>query len=86
LQPLSRPKNVGETRFSMETQSENAAGHANRWLGGFELGCVGIPVLLEKLRRGCRPIEFVRIRFVPPRLDLGKLFLALKKLVDWIKR
>jgi len=28
----------------------------------------------------------VRIGFVAERLDLGKLFLSLKKLVDWIKR
>jgi len=28
----------------------------------------------------------VRIRFVAARLDLGKLFLALEKLIDWFKR
>jgi len=77
---------VGEARFSVEAESENAAGYADGRLGRFERGCVGIPVLLEQLRRRCRPIEFVRIRFVPARLDLGKLFLALKKLVDWVKR
>jgi hypothetical protein len=47
LQPLSRPKNVSEARFSVEAQGENAAGYANGRLGGFERGCVGIPVLLE---------------------------------------
>jgi len=28
----------------------------------------------------------VRVGIDPARLDLSKLFLALKKLVDWIKR
>ena len=55
-------------------------------LGGFERGSVGIAVLLEQFRRRCRPIELVRIGIVSARLDLGKFFLALKKLVDWIKR
>jgi hypothetical protein len=76
---------VGKSRFSMQAKSENAAGYADGRLGGFERGGVSIPVLLEKLSRGCRPIEFVRIRFMPARLDVGELFLALKKLVDWIK-
>jgi len=28
----------------------------------------------------------VRKGFVPERLNLGKLFLALKKLIDWVER
>jgi len=77
---------VGETRFAMEAKSENTAGNANHRLGGFQSGSVSCPVLLEKLRRRCRPIEFVRIGLMPARLDFGQLFLALNKLVDWIKR
>ena len=45
-----------------------------------------VPYFSNSSFRRRRPIEFVRIGFVPARLDLGKLFLALKKLVDWIKR
>jgi len=86
LQPLPRPKNVGESRLSMQAEREDPAGHADRRLGRFERGSIGIAVLLEQLRRRCRPIESVRIGVVPARLDLGKFFLALKKLVDWIKR
>ena len=43
-------------------------------------------VLLDQLRRRRRPVKFVRIGLVPARFDLGKLFLALEKLVDWLKR
>ena len=70
----------------MEAEGENASGHADRRLCGFESGGVSRPVLLEKLLGCCRPIEFVRIGFVPARLNFGKLFLALKKLVDRVKR
>ena len=77
---------MGETRFPMEAEGENAAGHADRRLGGFERGCVSRPVFLEQFLWRCRPIEFVWIGFVPARLNLRKLFLALKELVDWVKR
>jgi hypothetical protein len=86
LQPLPRPKNVGETRLSMQAKREDPAGDADRRLGGFKRGSIGIAVPLKQLRWRCRPIEFVRIGVVPARLDLGKFFLALKKLVDWIER
>jgi len=69
---------VGETRFSMEPESKYSAGYADSRLGGIERRCVGIPVLFKKFIRSCRPIEFVGIRFMPARLDLGELFLALK--------
>jgi hypothetical protein len=77
---------VGETRFSMKAEGEDPASHADHWLGGFKRGSIGIAVPLKQLRWRCRPIEFVRIGVVPARLDLGKFFLALKKLVDWIER
>ena len=86
LQPLSRSINVGEARFSVQAERENPAGDADHRLGGFERGSVGIAVLLKKFRRRCRPIEFVRIGIVPARLNLGKLFLALKELIDWFER
>jgi hypothetical protein len=86
LQPPSRSKNVSEARFSMEAESKNAAGYADSRLGCIEGRCIGIPVLLKKFIRGCCPIEFVGICFMPTLLDLGELFLALKKLVGWIKR
>jgi hypothetical protein len=77
---------VREARFPVEAKSENAPGHTHHRLGGIERGCVSGPVFLEQfLRRRC-PIEFMRIGFVPARLDLGKLFLTLKKLIDWIER
>ena len=47
LQPLARSKNVGEARFSVEAERENAAGYANTRLGGFKRGCIGIAVLLK---------------------------------------
>ena len=86
MQALARSKNVGETRFSMQAERENPAGNADHRLGGVERGSVGIAILLKQLRRRCRPIEFVRIGIVSARLDLGKFFLALKKLIDWIER
>jgi len=70
----------------MQAERENPAGDADCRLGCFERGSVGIAVFLKQLRRCCRPIEFVRIGIVSARLDLGKFFLALKKLVDWIER
>ncbi len=70
----------------MEAEGENPTGHADRRLGGFERGCVRRPIFLEKFLGSRRPIELVRISFVPARLDFGKLLLALKKLVDWFKR
>jgi hypothetical protein len=38
---------VGETRFSVEAKGENAAGHADRRLGGFERGGVSGTIFLE---------------------------------------
>jgi hypothetical protein len=77
LQPLARTPNVSESRFSVEAQGEYATSYANGWLSRFERRCVDISVLLKKFRRGCRPIEFVGIRFMPASLDFGELFLAL---------
>jgi hypothetical protein len=70
----------------MEAEGQNAPGHADRRLSGFERGCVRRPILLEEFHGRCRAIEFMRIGFVPARLNFGKLFLALQKLVDWVKR
>jgi len=70
----------------MEAESKNAAGYADSRLGCIERRCVGIPISFKKFIRGCRPIEFVGIRFMPASLDLSELFLALKELVGWIKR
>lgn len=86
LQLLSRRKNVREARFSMNAQGENPASYTDGRLGGFERGRVGLPVLLKKLGRRSRRVEFMGIRVVPARFDLGKLFLTLKKLIDWFKR
>jgi hypothetical protein len=77
---------MGETRFSVEAKRENPPGHADGRLGGFESSRVRRAVFFEKFLRGCCPIESVRIGFMPVRLDFDKLFLALEKLVDWIKR
>ena len=66
--------------------SLSETGYADRWLGGFQCGGVGASILLEELRRCSGPIKPVRIRLMPARLDFCELFLALKKLVDWIKR
>jgi len=76
---------VRKSGFSMEAQGQNAAGDAHGGLRGFERRGVGIGVLLDQLRRGCGPIESVWIGFVAARLNLGELFLALKKLVNWLK-
>jgi hypothetical protein len=38
---------VGEARFSMEAESENAPGYAHGGLGGFERRSVSRPVFLE---------------------------------------
>lgn len=86
MQSLARPVNVSKARFSMKAKSKNAPGHADFRPGSLERGCVSRPVFFEQFLGRCRAIEFVRIGFMPARLDLGKLFLALKKLVDWIKR
>ncbi len=77
---------MGEARFSVQAKRKNPAGDADHRLGGFERGGVGIAVLLKQFRRRCRPVKFVRIGIVPARLNLGKFFLALKKLIDWIER
>ena len=71
LQPLARTVNVRESRLSVEAQRDNPAGYADRRLGRFERGRVGIAVLLEQFRLSCAPIEFVRIRFMPASLDFG---------------
>jgi hypothetical protein len=76
---------MSETCLSVEAQGDNAASHSDGRLCCIERRSVGIAVLLEQFRRGCRPTEFVRVCFVPASLDLRKLFLALKKLVDWIE-
>jgi hypothetical protein len=71
LQPLARTVNVRESRLSVEAQRDNSARYADRRLGRFERGRVGIAVFLEQFRLGCGPIEFVRIRFMPASLDFG---------------
>jgi hypothetical protein len=75
-----------ESGFSVDAQVDNPPGHAHRRFGCFERYRIRRPVFLEEFRRRSRPIEFVRICFVPERLDFGKFFLALKKLVDRFKR
>ena len=86
LQPMAGPINVSEARFPMQAKGENAPGHTHHRLGDIQRGCVSGPVFLEQFLRRCRPIEFMRIGLVPARLDLGKLFLALQKLIGWLKR
>jgi hypothetical protein len=86
LQPLSRSENVGEACFSVKANRENPACHANRRFGCLEGRRVRIAVLLEQLGWGRRRVKSVRIRLVPARFDLGKLFLSLEKLIDWVKR
>jgi hypothetical protein len=77
---------MSESCLSMNTKRQNPAGDSDSGLGGFERGCVGAVVALEQFRGSGGRIEFVRVGIVPARLDLTKLFLALKKLVNWIKR
>jgi hypothetical protein len=69
----------------VEAQGDDAASHSHGRLGSFERRRVGVAVLLKQFRRGCRPIEFVRVRFVPASLNLCELFLALKELINWIE-
>jgi len=69
----------------VQAHGENAARYTDRWLGGFQRGCVGRAILLKKFLRCCGPIVSMRIRFVPARLNFGKLLLALLKLVDRVK-
>jgi|HubBroStandDraft_2_1064218.scaffolds.fasta_scaffold944005_2 hypothetical protein len=61
----------------MQAQREYPAGHSNGRLGSLQSGGVRATVFLVDSGEGRRPIEFVRIRFVPARFDLGELFLAL---------
>ena len=75
-----------EARLSVKAQRQNASGHAHRRLGGFERGCVGRAIFLDQLRRALPSIKLVRIGLVPARLDLGKLLLALKILVDVVQK
>jgi hypothetical protein len=69
----------------VQPKGDNPARHANCRLGRFQRRRVGVPVLLEQLRRGGGPIELVRVRFMPASLDFRELFLALKELVDRIE-
>jgi hypothetical protein len=75
-----------ESSFSVDAQIDNPPGHAHRGLGSFQRGRIRRAVFLKEFRRRRRPLEFVGICFVPERLDFGKFFLALKKLVDRFKR
>jgi hypothetical protein len=70
----------------MNTERHNPAGDSDSGLGGLERGRVGAAIALKQFRRSCRCIESVGVGIVPVRLDLTKLFLALQKLVNWIKR
>jgi hypothetical protein len=77
---------VRESRLAVQTKGQNAPGDAYGWLRRLQSGSVRRTVFLKKLFRRRRPIKFVWVGLVPARLDLGKLFLALLKLVDWLKR
>ena len=77
---------MSKARFSVQPQREDTPSDAHRWLRGFESGCVRRRVFFDQFLGSCRPIKPVRISFVAPRLDFGKLFLALKELVNRIKR
>jgi hypothetical protein len=70
----------------VHTKVYDAPGYAYGRLGRLKRDRIRVPILLEQLRRGRRPIEFVWIGFVSALFDLGELFLALKKLIDWLKR
>jgi hypothetical protein len=86
LQPLARAQDMGESGLAMNAQVDDAAGDPDGRLRRLQCDSVGAAVFLKQLQRVCRPVKFVGIRFMPARLDLGKLFLALEKLVDWILR
>ena len=77
---------VGEARFSMEAEGEDTSGYSDDRPRSFERGCLSCTVFFKYFLRRRRPIEFVGIGFMPARFNLGKLFLALQKLIDWIKR
>ena len=77
---------MSEAGFSMKAKGKNAASYADCRFRGFQGRSVGISILFKKLRRGGGPIELVRVGFVPASLDFGELFLALKKLIDRVKR
>jgi len=54
-------------------------------LGSFEGSRVGRRVFFNELRRSIRVFKLVGIRLMPARFDVGKLLLALKILVLWLK-
>jgi len=77
---------MSEPCLSVNSKRQNPTGDSDSGLGGFERRCVGAAIALKQFGGSCRRIEFVRVGIVPARLDLTKLFLALDKLVNWIKR
>jgi hypothetical protein len=70
----------------MHAQIDDTSGNANRRFGRFQRGGIGIAIFLKQLRRAGGPVKFVRICVVAACLDLGKLFLALLKLIGWLER
>jgi hypothetical protein len=70
----------------MQPHCEDASGHANRRLCGFQRCGIGRSIFFNKFRRGRGPIELVRIRVMAARFNLGEFLLALEILILGLER
>jgi hypothetical protein len=70
----------------VHSEVDDSAGHADRGLGRLQRGGLGRSILLKNLRRRRRRVKFMRIGRIAAGFDLRQLFLALQKLIDWLKR
>src|ERR1700687_4631049 len=86
LQTLARSGDVREAGFAVQAKPQDAPGDSHGGFGGFERRCVSRRILFNELRRGRCPVEAMRVCVMAASFDLGKLLLALKILVLWLKR
>ena len=86
LQSLARSGDVRETRFAVQAKRYDAPGHPHRGFGGLERCSIRRPILFNEFRRGCRPVEPMRVRVMAASFDLGKLLLALEILIVRLKK
>jgi hypothetical protein len=70
----------------VQAKRHNPPSDTHRRFRGFEGRCVRRRILFNEFSRSCRPIEFVRVGVMAACFYLGKLLLALKILVLWLKR
>ena len=70
----------------MNAKVDDATGYAYGRFSGLQRSCIGTSILFKQFWRVRGPIELVGIGFVAARLDFSKFFLALDKLIDWVKR